>query len=518
MINPYEVETIYYERQDPGQLHPIDSSDSALVSHIVYNASKPKGVPKVSIGILCFRRVEQTKRCVESVLRYVGSIDYELILLDNGSEDDGATLEYLQSVPTKRKKVIQVTKPLGRFYGSVFGAQLLFQYADGDYFVYMGNDIIITENALQNILACLESNDDIGIAVPMSSNAWMLQDPGLKFRSYKEMFEVAKRFNQYDPKKWEERLLGSFTVPGFRRETLLVVGFYDYFFSAELGLAKRMHDAGYKIVLMGDTWVCHDHDYTKKNNTHGINDQSAEGMLMKRNWEQMNLKVTMGLKMFEDIMAFEKNLADMLKADISYHTQPKLLGVDVKSGQGLLDLKNKLRTFGIFETKSAAFTTQYKYHVFLGATADEVFCDRIEFIEDHLAGRSFDYIIIGEPINMYKEPISLLEKLLSHLDENGQMLLKVRNTSDIQTMLKMYGKNQSLDPDMPVHISYQSVVQCINLMGMENVFVKRIQYNAPGETWGQLRELVKHMGMSSDVEETVQDILTQEYCIHIIKG
>ena len=51
---------------------------------------------EVSILVVGWNRLEKTKRCVESILRYMEGVDYELILIDSGSED--GTLDYFRSV------------------------------------------------------------------------------------------------------------------------------------------------------------------------------------------------------------------------------------------------------------------------------------------------------------------------------------------------------------------------------------------------------------------------------------
>ena len=53
----------------------------------------------VSIVIIGYNRLEKTKRCVESVIKYTADFNYELILIDNGSTDE--TTDYFQTVNYK---------------------------------------------------------------------------------------------------------------------------------------------------------------------------------------------------------------------------------------------------------------------------------------------------------------------------------------------------------------------------------------------------------------------------------
>ena len=41
---------------------------------------------EVSVIVLAYNQLEKTNRCVESILKYTNDVDYDLILIDNGSE------------------------------------------------------------------------------------------------------------------------------------------------------------------------------------------------------------------------------------------------------------------------------------------------------------------------------------------------------------------------------------------------------------------------------------------------
>ena len=88
----YRVEPIIYRREQSGTVEFMSGVDGHTLTHLLYEAGKEKGTPKMSIGVLGYKHIEDTKRCVESVLRFVGDIDYELILMDNGSNDENETL------------------------------------------------------------------------------------------------------------------------------------------------------------------------------------------------------------------------------------------------------------------------------------------------------------------------------------------------------------------------------------------------------------------------------------------
>ena len=119
---------------------------------------------EVSILVVGWNRLEKTKRCVESILRYTEGVDYELILIDSGSED--GTLDYFRSVQCEKKRVIRITQNLGAPY-----AYTTVSLRDlGDFICIAPNDLIVTENWMKNLLICMKSDPKIGMVTPMTSN------------------------------------------------------------------------------------------------------------------------------------------------------------------------------------------------------------------------------------------------------------------------------------------------------------------------------------------------------------
>lgn len=506
----YQVEPIIYQREKAGQFSFVETTDGNYLTHLLYEAEKPAGTPKMSIGVLGYRHIEDTKRCVESVLRFVGDIDYELILVDNGSQDDNETLDYFQSVPTDRKRIIQVTDPIGPDYGCIFGTRLMYEYARGDIFVFLGNDNIITENALQNMIICLDSSPDIGLVTPMSSNAYMLQDPQLSYSTYEEMFAAAKAFNHSDPRKWQERMELSTVATAMKREVLVQSGFYGYW-TAESDLCHRIRRAGYKTILLGDTWVCHNHNYNTKEETHG----KVEDERMIKGFEKMALKKYGGLELFKDIMVHAMQLVSLLEKPRS--NSPSILAVNVTAGQPLLDVRNKLREFSIFYPKSTAFTTDAKYYPLLTTAAEEVFCDRLQFLEEDLRGRKFGIVLLGEAVNLLPDPAGTLRTLMGLLEPGGQLLLKLKNVCNIDVLRGLLGDSAASGDTRQTVMSLENVRAVANGCGGTGMNGIRIMGDYAPETVEAVTDILTRTQAAEDVEQLVGKVLTTEYLIRITK-
>lgn len=509
----YQVEPIIYRREQKGTVDFVNGVDSHTLTHLLYEAGKEEGTPQMSIGVLGYRHIEDTKRCVESVLRYVGNIDYELILMDNGSDDGNETLKYFQSVPTMRKKIIQVEEALGPAFGSVFGTRLMYEYSRGDIFVFLGNDNIITENALQNMIICLDSSPDIGLVTPMSSNAYMLQDPGLQYSNFEEMHAAAKAFNRSDPRKWQERMELSVVATAVKREALIQSGFYG-FWTAEADLCRRVRLAGYKTILLGDTWVCHNHDYNTKTDTQAWLGGTEASQSIAEQLKAMQKVRSGGLDQFGEIMVFEHQLLSLLEKPAA--KIPTLLAVNVTAGQPLLDLRNKLREYEIFQSDSTAFTTDAKYYTLLSTVADRVFCDRIQFLKEDLEDRKFDVVMLGEPINFFPDPEGLLKSLLLLLNPGGQLLFKLKNSCDVKMLQTLLGNPISVEMKKRFTLMLDNIKQMATRYGASSMKILQVVPNYTSESIQLVTNIIANTKAVQNVPQVVQNILTDEYLFQVM--
>lgn len=45
-------------------------------------------------------------------------------------------------------------------------------------------------------------------------------------------------------------------------------------------------------------------------------------------------------------------------------------------------------------------------------------------------------------------------------------MFKLRNTTDLQTLLKMLGLVHSVNPDVPMYITFEDIAACLKVMGV----------------------------------------------------
>lgn len=207
---------------------------------------------KASIVVMVYDSMEYTKQCIESIYRYTPGLgtDYELIIRSDGSTD--GVNEYLKTLPNEKTFLYRHNVRLGD--------ELVYS-VEGKYTVFVSNDVVVTENWLENLLKCLESDPSVGMVVPATNRLSNLETIPVSYTDVRGMQQFAKSHNVSDPRKWEERERLINFVFGMPTDLLLHIGLddtqmaYGYFTDDDLSL--RIRRAGFRLINAKDTFVHH---------------------------------------------------------------------------------------------------------------------------------------------------------------------------------------------------------------------------------------------------------------------
>ena len=488
---------------------PVTSGGLWENREAAYHIYDLPGVPKCSIAVIGYNRLEKTRYCVECILKCTIDIDYELILIDNGSSD--GTLEFFESVEYDKKKIIKVTKNIGAPYGVNTAINTFI----GKYLVIVTNDVYVTKNWLSNLLKCYESDPKIGFVAPVSSNVSNLQEVDLKFENFNEMQQKAAIFNESDPKKWERRirLLNIITV--FSRPILDIVGSFDPAYVHDFledDFAMRIRRQGYKLILCKDTWVCHDHNLSIGEDKDLMAYRASLESGRRIYKEKYN-----GLDAWDDTNNFEEALLQPIDTIRFKNTNLSSLIIEPRLGTPIFEICNKLKGRDIDDVTTHAFITRAKYFTDLQYAADTVKCDRMDFIQSHYANSSFDIIACCEPINIYGAPITFLQRLYDFLKPGGILLFKLRNTNDYNSLLRAAGLGGKTDADMPSSITPEEIIEILKIFGGIGIKLMHEMEPMQQDHQKELLELLKTLKPHAGRSELTRSI-TKDFCFKVEKG
>jgi len=427
---------------------------------------------EATISVIAYNRLETTKTCVESILKYTTDVSYKLILVYNENEAGAGILDYFKSVEYENKLIIHMTQNAGL----ALATKEVLKYVEGKYYVGLGNDNIVTSNWLSNLIKCAESDERIGMVTPVSSNVSNRQNVELKFSDYDEMQEEAKKYNVSDPSKWEERLRLVTICPLITRDCLESIGcmfdlgLFHEFLDDELSF--RIRRAGYKCMLAGDTWVHHDHPFVSR-------DIQKDIEAFKKGNKEFKEKF-FGLESWANTNNFHEEYANALTKCSS--KIPQILGVDVKCGAPILQIKNKLRTLGITNAEMYAYTQQPEFYLDLQTVFGEnnVVCGTEDEILARYIGQEFDYIVLGDYINKYKNPKLLLKNLSVLLKKDGQLFLSLKNVYDIFSIYQLTGYFDIHNPEMYLTLSSDDLFRMAEQLGLNIKYFTSYKHGSIG--------------------------------------
>lgn len=374
--------------------------------------------PLVSIYFLAYNNLEKyTKPAIEAILKYTTGIDYELLLIDNGSTD--GTLEYFKSIPFEKKRIYHISKNIGAVFGFK-GAKAFSrgEFFRGKYLVTIPNDILVTKNWLSNLLRCAESDSRIGAVVPMSNYASNFQSVDLGFSDMNDMQIKAAAYNVSNPQKWEERLRLIPTVMLIRSELYSMYegdyGFVYYFTDDDLSVVWRRW--GYRLMVCGDTFVYH------AGSVGHAPEQIREDLEKGR---EVYSKKYYGIDAWEDISRCSPGLVQYGLKDAVKRSRNYILGIDNSCGADLLAIKNELRKMGMFDSVLSAYTQDAKYWLDLKTICEgNVYCQPIDKIHEVLEGKEYDYIFLSKDVRDYANYKALVDVLAQHLTIDGRLIYR----------------------------------------------------------------------------------------------
>jgi SAM-dependent methyltransferase len=214
---------------------------------------------------------------------------------------------------------------------------------------------------------------------------------------------------------------------------------------------------------------------------------------------------------FENVL-----LAPLDTVKLNTHA-PRVLIIDGKMGTPVLETRNHLKRRGITAAASWAFTTQAKYFTDLQTVAEDVKCDRIDFIQDCYANDRFDVIVSCEPINAYSAPMAILRKLCHLLKPRGALLFKLRNTEDFRAFMRAARLGGQVEMDTYAGVSLDQMIHHLQTLGVAEVTV-----NSELEGLSQ-KELETIQGWLKALKGAVQNddlarICTRNYCVCVTNG
>lgn len=239
----------------------------------------------LSIIIVSYNTKKLTLECIDSIISNTKGINYEIIVVDNGSTD-GTTEELKnritrpETVKTQKLKLIENKKNLGFAAANNQG----WKVAKGDYILFLNSDTEIGNNVLGQMVAWMDKSPEVGVATCSLKNkdeslqgtggyfpslisvfSWMtIQDlpfvdfvipPFHPMHSKSILFKGSFFFKKKRELDW---ITGAFLLT--RRKILEDVGGWDekyFMYVEEVDLCFRIKKAGWQVWYLPQWNIIH---------------------------------------------------------------------------------------------------------------------------------------------------------------------------------------------------------------------------------------------------------------------
>lgn len=227
----------------------------------------------VSFIIINFNTYELTAKCVESIIRHVPEGTFEIIVVDNASQETDRIK--LKETISDKCMIVESKVNLGFGAGNMLGAN----QAKGEFLCFLNSDVELTENCVTPLCEFLTENPDVGCVTPQQYDA-----KGKQARSFRHKTGIRHElfgdslFQKLCPRKFPNpdqdfngriievgQVNGSFMM--FPADKFWDVGGFDiniFLYYEEYDMGIRMNKKGWKNIVMTKYKFKHIHGATIK--------------------------------------------------------------------------------------------------------------------------------------------------------------------------------------------------------------------------------------------------------------
>lgn len=386
----------------------------------------------LSVVILAYNKLEYTKLCVESLLKYIPkNINYELILVNHGSND--GTKEYFEEIsPTKQVDILR----------NGGGVSLTYRILEGKYTLAISNDVLITKNAIENMITCIESDENIAWVVPTTPNVSNLQSIEGYYEDMDQMYLFSEKNNISNQYRWEQRPRLCNPID-LRRTSVYYsskVLWETLYFSTQKNLSfiddissLLTRRNGYKMILAKDAYCYHFGSVTLKDEIANYKNGNNEpkDIYTERRKE---FKDTFGVDPWGTGFCWDPQLIKELPCDEIGHID--VLGINCGIGSNPLKIKESIKEKARnLDVTTYNVTDEASYIEDLKGVSDVTeYVNTCEDIENTFKAKKFKYIVFESKFEIYNNPLKILSDLKDRIVEGGIIAIKI---SDINLKMKI---------------------------------------------------------------------------------
>ncbi|MDE6753642.1 MAG: glycosyltransferase family 2 protein [Muribaculaceae bacterium] len=217
----------------------------------------------VSFIIINYKTPDLTNNCIESIIQNVRNIPYEIVVVDNNSEDNSIT-----KIREKYNTIVLIEshENLGFGRANNLGAE----YAQGKFLFLLNSDTIVKNNPLEWFIKFYESNSNVGaIGSYLHDGEGKYTLSGGKTYSIKKYLKIALRgilritSTKYEVPCEEKPQKVDYVIGAdlfIRKQLFHSIGGFDpniFMYFEDVELCKRLTDEGFQNYIIPGPDIIH---------------------------------------------------------------------------------------------------------------------------------------------------------------------------------------------------------------------------------------------------------------------
>jgi GT2 family glycosyltransferase len=223
----------------------------------------------VTISVVTYNSQDLLRRCLKSIYRYTKNIAFEVVVVDNASQDHTVSM-----VKQEFPQVKLIANKTNNYYARANNQAL--SIAKGKYFLILNSDTYFIDNSVDKMIAYMEKNENIGAleGLEIFENGKLVQTSSLFSTPLIDFYELSLIGKRVKDKK----LIQRYRLEGKNRKKtfpidvgcdafLLTItklfkkinGYDEKFllYYTENDICLRIKQLGYDIVHYGEAKVYH---------------------------------------------------------------------------------------------------------------------------------------------------------------------------------------------------------------------------------------------------------------------
>ena len=139
-------------------------------------------------------------------------------------------------------------------------------------------------------------------------------------------------------------------------------------------------------------------------------------------------------------------------------------------------------------------------------------------MQEYYSEGSYDYILVGEPLNSYAHPYSLLKQLFNFLKPEGTLLFKLRNTFDEENLQYSLGKFNFSSFRQPfLCVPVENINQYLLEMGAEVSKILISPQQVDLKTSESLKGILSFADIANNQDTALARLFAKDYLFSIHK-